>query len=235
MTANVPFTLSETDAYDQIGHVLLGAPDVVVLNEVKHRRVARDLEKLQPGHWSVLQPRGDAAETALLWRTDRFTEQRHGLRLGSASRYGDSRYLPWVVLRDRVTHRTVTVVGLHFPTNASKYAGMRSRYRAMNASLTRLVRRLHHLGHPIVAGGDWNHPLRQTRESWSPVPTLRTVDLTTNWRRGLPCRGTSRFLGQIDGFALSPVLRLTGQGCLAHRHSDHRPVWMDVSLTAYLR
>lgn len=229
LTANVPFTLGNRVAREQIGHVLRPSADVVVVNEVLNRDVRRLAEQLQPGQWNVFQPTGKKADTAILWRRDRFTERRHGVHIGVPGPHYD-RYLPWVVLREDTSGRAVTVIGLHFPTNASKLAGMRLRYLAMNASLAALVAKLTPLGHPIVAGGDWNHPLDKAREPWSPVPMLRSLRMTTNWRAGLPCRGTSSHLGKIDGFALDPGVKILRQGCLARAHSDHRPVWLDARL-----
>ena len=110
---------------------------------------------------------------------------------------------------------------------------MRSNYLTMTENYQRLLTEFAEAGHPVVAGGDWNHPLDATREPWSPVPMLAELGFTTNWLQGLPCSGSSAQGGRIDGFAFQPSdVRVVDQGCLPRFHSDHRPVWIGVSPTA---
>ena len=89
------------------------------------------------------------------------------------------------------------------PTNASKIPEMAHLYQVATANYQRLITTMSDSGYPPVVGGDWNHPLDATRESWSPVPSLKAVGLTTNWMFGRPCQAT-RVGGAIDGFGFKP-------------------------------
>jgi len=226
LTASVPFTLSAGQAREQISYLLSAKPDVLFLQEVTRRDIPAIVADA-PGNWEVWQPRGRKGGSALVWNADLFSDVRRGAELGFHGRPYD-RWMTWALLRDAQGDQ-VPVVALHMPTNASVSVGMRKKYRIMTSNYQELLRTFSRAGHSPVFGGDWNHPLDKPREAWSPVPQLASVGYTTNWQHGTPCRGSSGRGGRIDGFAYQPASsRVTAQGCLERRHSDHRPVWISI-------
>jgi murein DD-endopeptidase MepM/ murein hydrolase activator NlpD len=227
ITANVPFTLTEAQARDQIGYVLEQNPDVVMLQEVPARHVSAIVATF-PGNWGVWQPTPRShGGSAIVWNRDRLDLGQHGAELGFDGRPYDH-WMTWAILRTGTAD--IAVVGLHMPTDASWKAEMRGYYLTMTTAYQRLVTELIDQGYPPIVGGDWNHPLDRPREPWSPVPQLGKIGMTTNWLAGTPCSGTSGRDGRIDGFAF-PVgsVAVQDQGCLDRRHSDHRPVWMTIT------
>lgn len=225
LTANVPFTLSEARARDQIRWLLSRRPDVLVLQEVTSRDVAAIAASV-PGRWEVWQPPRSQGGSALVWNADELHASQQGVELGFRGRDYD-RWMTWAVLESADTQ--VAVVGLHLPTNSSKDAGMRRDFETMTTHYQQLARQIRTAGYPLVMGADWNHPLDRAREPWSPVPMLHQVGLSTNWQAGQPCAASSGQGGRIDGFAYDPTaLAVEDQGCLDRRHSDHRPVWIRV-------
>ena len=226
LTANVPFTLSERRAQAQIRRLLKQKPDVLLLQEVKERDVGAIVREIG-GSWATWQPPGPRGASAIVWDTSKFRAARRGSELGFRGR-DYSRWMPWVLLES--DRGTLPVVAVHMPTNSSKSRLMAGYFREMTASYQRLVSEMSSAGYPPVVGGDWNHPLDREREPWSPVPQLERVGLTTNWRVGRPCAGTSERGGRIDGFAFHPgYLQVVDQGCLPRGASDHRPVWVAVA------
>ncbi|MFC4494392.1 endonuclease/exonuclease/phosphatase family protein [Streptomyces ovatisporus] len=230
VTANVPFGLSAKKARAQVKHVMSARPDVMVLQEVRHRDVQALVDGLSPkGTWKVFQPDRAKGASAVAWNRKRFEPVGQGSRVAFRSKAYD-RHLLWAALKDVRTERVYTAVGLHYPPNASKDPAMRDLYVTMNGNYRKLVGELRGKGRHPVVGGDWNHPLDVRREPWSPVPVNRRLGMTTNWLQGTPCSsGTSARGGRIDGFAFDKswtVLR--DQGCMKRLHSDHRPVHMSV-------
>jgi exonuclease III len=226
ITANVPFTLTEAEARDQIGYVLAQNPDVVMLQEVPARQVAVIVATF-PGNWGGWQPNPRShGGSALVWNRDRLELGQHGAALGFDGRPYDH-WMTWAILR--TGDADIAVVGLHMPTDSSWKPEMRGYYLTMPAAYQRLFTELIDQGYAPIVGGDWNHPLDRPREPWSPVPQLRKIGMTTNWQEGTPCSGTSGRDGRIDGFAYqSGAVTIRDQGCLDRRHSDHRPVWMRI-------
>lgn len=225
ITANVPFTLSTQRARDQIHWLLAQEPGVLVLQEVTRRNVSA-IARQAPGNWAVWQPSDARGGSAIVWNADQFRAVQTGVELGFRGGKYD-RWMPWVILES--SQGAVPVVALHMPTNSSKNATMRGYFQTMTGNYQRLITTFHEAGLPPIVGGDWNHPLDRPREPWSPVPMLQDVGMTTNWRVGIPCSGTSQLGGRIDGFAFHPdYVQVVDQGCLERRHSDHRPVWIAV-------
>lgn len=230
LTANVPFTLSAKKARAQVEHVMSAGPDVMLLQEVRHRDVQRTVDKLSgKGTWRVHQPDGAKGASAVVWDRKRFDLVDRGSRIAFRSKAYD-RHLLWATLKDVETQRVYTAVALHYPPNAGKDPAMRDLYITMNGNYRKLVKELRGKGKHPVAGGDWNHPLDVRREKWSPVPVNRDMGLTTNWLQGTPCSsGTSLRGGRIDGFAYDKSrTELKRQVCMKRLHSDHRPVHMNV-------
>lgn len=226
MTANIPFWLSDRTVEDRIHSLLRRKPDVLLLQEMGSRSVPAMVAR-SPGSWAAWQPPGKKARGAIVWNTDEFKVGRRGIALGvKTGRY--EAWMPWMLLES--DSGTLPVVNIHLPTNASKDPRMAGFYKAMTQRYLRLFSEMNEAGYPPVVGGDWNHPLHQEREPWSPVPQLRRVGLTTNWQHGRPCTGTSANDGRIDGFAYnSDYLRVVRQGCLERGPSDHRPLWIAVA------
>ncbi|MBU7600501.1 hypothetical protein JGS22_023445 [Streptomyces sp. P38-E01] len=228
VTANVPFTLAGAKARAQLRHVATSGAHVATFQEVRTRKVGRVLDReTSPGKWAVHQPAGAAGASAVAWDKERFAAVDKGSRL--AFRGPDySRHLLWVTLRERSGGQQYTVIGLHYPPNASKDPKMRELYRTMNANYRALVGDLKKQGRHPVAGGDWNNPLDVPREPWGPVQVNKKLSMTTNWQQGTACKsGSSARGGRIDGFAYAAArYRLQQQGCMKRLHSDHRPVWM---------
>ncbi len=230
VTANVPFTLSAKKARAQVKHVLSADPDVLVLQEVRHRDVKAIVDKVSgKGTWKVLQPEGAKGASAVVWKKERFKPLGQGSRVAFRGKAYD-RHLLWAALKDVRTERVYTAVGLHYPPDASNDPAMRDLYITMNGNYRKLVKELRGKGRHPIAGGDWNHPLDVRREPWSPVPVNRALGMTTNWLQGTPCSsGTSARGGRIDGFAFDKSrTALRSQGCMKRLHSDHRPVRMTV-------
>ena len=226
LTANVPFTLTQHRARTQIRYLLNQDPDVLLLQEVKKRDIGAIVRGIG-GQWAVWQPPDARGGSAILWKTSMFRATRRGSELGFRGR-DYSRWMPWVLLES--DRGTLPVVALHMPTNSSKSSRMARYFKTMTTNYQRLTADMSSAGYPPVIGGDWNHPLDRAREPWSPVPQLRRVGLTTNWRVGRPCSGTSARGGRIDGFAFHPdYLQVVDQGCLPRGASDHRPVWVAVA------
>jgi murein DD-endopeptidase MepM/ murein hydrolase activator NlpD len=223
ITANVQYVMSARQARRHITHLLGQHPDVLVLQEVGARNIARIAAGVSPD-WSVWQGPGRKAETAIVWDSTRFRAVRHGIEFGVRVR-NYQLWMPWVLLES--DGGTLPVVGLHLPTNSSKDLRRAVQYRIMTRHYLRLVAAMNHAGYPPVLGGDWNHSLDRPREPWGPVTQLPRVGLTTNWQHGYPCAGSSALGGHIDGFAYNPrYLRMVDQGCLRRGPSDHRPVWI---------
>lgn len=229
LTGNVPFTLSAERARKQIHWLLSEGPGILVLQEVTKRNVAA-IVRQAPGNWGTWQPAGAQGGSAIVWNADQFRAVQTGVELGFRGAEYD-RWMPWVVLKS--SQGTVPIIALHMPTNSSKNVTMRGYYQTMTQSYQRLIATFHEAGLPPVVGGDWNHPLDRPRESWSPVPMLKAVGMTTNWRVDTPCSGTRGHGGRIDGFAFHPdSVQVLDQGCLERRRSDHRPVWIVVAPTS---
>jgi exonuclease III len=226
MTANIPFWLPDETVANRIHQLLRRKPDVLLLQEMGKRDVASIVARAR-GSWAAWQPPGSKNRDVIVWNADKFEVARRGTVLGvKTGRY--TAWMPWMLLES--DSGTLPVVNIHLPTNASKDPRMAAFYKVMTKRYLRLFSAMNQAGYPPVVGGDWNHPLHEAREPWSPVPQLRRVGLTTNWQHGRPCTGTSANNGRIDGFAYNPdYLRVVGQGCLDRGPSDHRPVWIAVT------
>lgn len=230
ITANIPHWLSNATVEHRIHQLLSRRPDVLILQEMGHRDVTAMASHTR-GSWAVWPKTavGGRDRTVIVWNTDKFRAAQRGLAFGvKTPQYGA--WMPWVLLEGG--SGTLPVVGMHLPTNASRDPRMAAYFKTMTRRYLRLFGQMNRAGYPPVVGGDWNHPLHEPRESWSPVPQLRRVGLSTNWQHGRPCLGTSARNGRIDGFAFNPdYLAVVRQGCLDRGPSDHRPVWMAVAPT----
>jgi murein DD-endopeptidase MepM/ murein hydrolase activator NlpD len=228
MTANIRLTLSADVAANRIRQLLAEDPDVLFLQEVSRRNLTR-IASTAVGNWAVWQPPGIKGESALIWDADRFQAGQVGVEPGWSGR-GES-WIVWALLTS--SDGTLPVISLHMPSNSSKIPRMAELYQDATAHYQRLVARLSDAGYPPIIGADWNHPLDRPRESWSPVPALRRVGLTTNWIGDRPCRSTRVGGGAIDGFGYNDqYLRVVQQGCLPPGPSDHRPVWVTLAPAA---
>ena len=226
LTANLPFWLSDAKVEHRIGELLAENPDVLILQEIARRDIAT-LVASAPGSWAVWQPPAPRDRTAIVWNASKYAVARKGAAFGVRTDTYET-WLPWVLLKG--DSGTLPVVGMHLPTNSSKDARMAGYFRQMTQHYLQLIGEMNAAGYPPVVGGDWNHPLDKARESWSPVPQLEGVGMTTNWQHGHPCSGTSAYGGRIDGFAFNPdYLQVVDQGCLDRGPSDHRPVWIAVT------
>lgn len=225
MTANLPHSLSDASFASRVSQLLETGPDVVLLQEVQYRDLV-GIATRSGGEWGVFHPPGPKGHNAILWDRGRFQVTRKGLEFGvDVVRF--KRWLPWALLESEAG--TLPVMNIHLPTNASKDSFMADRYRAMTRRYLEIISEFNAAGLPPVVGGDWNHPLHQAREPWSPVPQLKKVGMTTNWQHGRPCTGTSARNGRIDGFAYNAgYVAVVDQGCLDRGPSDHRPVWIAV-------
>lgn len=225
MTSNVAFWMSQRAARDHILGLLDEGPDVLVLQEVTNRDV-HEMVTSARGSWAAWQPAGAKGGSAIVWNASKFRAAKRGVELGFRGHEYD-RWMPWVLLDSEAG--TLPVVGLHLPARARSDRQMRSYYRTMTRNYTELVGDLSQAGYPPIVGGDWNHHLDEERASWSPVPVLRSLGMTTNWQVGRPCP-ESVPNGRIDGFAFNAsYLQVLHQGCLPMGRSDHRPVWVAVA------
>lgn len=226
ISANIPFWLSDRRVNQRIGELLAKNPDVLLLQEMGRRDVARMVSRI-PGSWGTWQPQGAKARSVIVWDTNEFAVTRKGAAFGvDVGPY--EVWLPWMLLESE--SGTLPVVNIHMPTNSSQDPQMERHFRATTTRYQRLIREFSRAGYPPIVGGDWNHPLDVPREWWSPVPMLRKVAMTTNWQHGRPCQGTSANNGRIDGFAYNPdYLQVVKQGCLDRGPSDHRPIWVEVA------
>lgn len=225
MTSNVAFWMSEKAARQHIHRLLGEGPDVLLLQEVTSRDVASIVSSAE-GAWAVWQPPGSKGGSAIVWDASKFRALKRGVELGFYGHEYD-RWMPWVLLDSG--SGSLPVVALHMPTRSSSDAQMRAYFQAMTANYRTLIGELNGAGYPPIVGGDWNHPLDKARASWSPVPVLRSLAMTTNWQVGRPCQESVPG-GRIDGFAFNPdYLQVVDQGCLPMGRSDHRPVWVAVA------
>jgi murein DD-endopeptidase MepM/ murein hydrolase activator NlpD len=233
LTANVPATLSERLAEEQIAYLLSARPDVLLLQEVNGRDVPA-IVTASGGSWAAYQPEGvSRGGSAIVWNTSRFTASQHGFQLGYyGPRY--SRWMPWVLLQG--DDGTLPVVGMHMPVGTHKTELSRAEYQRMTYHLQQLIGRLSTAGYPPIVGADWNRSLDAATPAWGPSRQLTAIGYTTNWLGGTPCPWTSTHGGRIDGFAFNPTaMQVVAQGCLDRGYSDHRPVWIQIAPTGGTR
>lgn len=234
MTGNVDFGLKVKKQKKVARALVRKDPDIILLQETRELNLARFDNFIDKGnkyqtiqYWQGKEKAasgGTKAGSAILVKRSRYTVQKQGLRQGYYLKGADpnSRYLPWVQLKDINTGDRVIVVSVHMPApgkdgtrNKAAYSRMVTNYRALIKSFP--------AKRSIITGGDWNKNLAKDNY---PVKFNKKAGLKIKGTGNHPCAAT-RKSNRLDGFAVrQSKVDVLGQKCLKKSRSDHAPVRM---------
>ena len=198
--ANITSQQSTTAFAADLTRVLAAQPDLVTLNEAVRpdamlEREGYDHYRGHDSRWTM--------ETTVMWREDRFDVVSTGTRyLHRRPGTWGTRAVNWVVLQDRRTDRTLSLVSAHPSPDGPSSRGLLPVYMG---GLSTLVRELSAQG-PVFVGGDLNAHYTSGR---FPRPGLASAGLAPTYDVwGMPPGGT----GDHGGATIDYLLYQPGAG-----------------------